>query len=240
MSAQARVGSPEGASTAVRSPRPRTAGPLAVALLVLIALAGLPRAIGAEEAIPASPATIAGHAARDVVIHASSLSKGALSEFGFWTDPAAAGGRLVGTPNSGGNLDPPPEDDPHVTLKVQVQGGVAYRCWVHMKVGAPKGLSRANKLWLQFTNAADPKGREFLKPGTGSYLTAQGPTQQGWAWVPCDMAGAGAAGSRISFRKSGEITVRLQAGMEGVGFDQLILSPVRFVEHAPTDAVVGR
>lgn len=240
MSAQARVGSPSGANSAMSSPRWWRASRVAVALLASIGIALAPRATDAGEPKPASAAANAGSAARDVIVQASSLPKGALSEFEFWADPAAAGGRLVGTPNSGGNLDPPPEDDPHVTIKMQVQGGVPYRCWVHLKVGAPKGVSKANKLWLQFTNAADPKGREILKPGTGSYLTAQGPTQQGWAWVPCDAADATAAGSRLSFRKSGEITVRLQAGMEGVGFDQLILSPARFLEHAPTEAVVGR
>ena len=42
----------------------------------------------------------------------------------------------------------------------------------------------------------------------------------------------------VTFRTSGEVTVRVQAGAEGVGFDQLVLSPSRFLEKAPTDAVV--
>ncbi len=211
-----------------------TATRLVVALLTVAAVACLPQATRAETAKPAAqPAS----AARDVIVHASTLPKGALSEFAFWEDPVAAGGRLAGTPNSGGNLDPPPEDDPHVTFKVQVQGGVPYRCWVHMKVGAPKGVSKANKLWLQFTNAADAKGKDILKPGTGSYLTAQGLASLGWAWVPCNAADA--KGALVSFRKTGEVTVRVQAGMEGVGFDQLVLSPARFLEQPPAEAVVG-
>lgn len=189
-------------------------------------------------AVPGTQAETAQPAPREVVVYASELPKGALSEFVYWKDPASPGGRLAGTPNTGGHLDPPPEDDPHVIFKVPVQGGVPYRCWIHMKVGKPKGQSQANMLWVQFANAVDRANREFLKPGTGSYLTAQGPRQEGWAWVPCMAAGSKTADSLVTFKKSGEATVRLQAGMEGVGFDQLVLSPARYLDKPPAEAVV--
>jgi hypothetical protein len=173
--------------------------------------------------------------APEVVVYASDLPQSALSEFDFWSDPASPGGKLVGTPNEGGHLDPPPEDDPHVTFKVRVQSGVPYRCWIHMKVGAPKGESQANMLWVQFSGAVDNANREVLKPGTGDYLTAQGPARQGWAWVGCE-----SSQPRIHFRASGEVTVRLQAGMEGVGFDQVLLSPSRFLTDPPSEPVVRK
>jgi len=34
--------------------------------------------------------------------------------------------------------------------------------------------------------------------------------------------------------------VRVQAGMEGVGFDQFLLSPARFLEAPPSEAVVEK
>jgi hypothetical protein len=173
--------------------------------------------------------------APEVVVYASDLTEGALSEFDFWNDPASPGGKLIGTVNEGGELDPPPEEDPHVTFQVAVQAGVGYRCWIHMKVGAPKGKSQANVLWVQFSDAVDGQNQEVLKPGTGSYLTAQGPARLGWHWVGCD-----GANSPIRFRTSGKVTVRLQAGMEGVGFDQLLLSPARFLTTAPSEPVVKR
>lgn len=172
-------------------------------------------------------------AASEVVVYAADLPKGALSEFDYWPDPASPGGKLVGTPNTGGILDPPPENDPHVTFKVPVQGGVSYRCWIHMKVGAPKGKSQANKLWVQFSGAVDKANKAVFKPGTASYLTAQGPTQPGWTWVPC-------GAELITFQTGGEVTVRLQAGMEGVGFDQFVLSPAQFLEKSPAEAVVKK
>jgi hypothetical protein len=174
----------------------------------------------------------------DVVVYASELPKGGLSEFESWNDPASPGGKLVGTPNTGGQLDPPPEDDPHVTFKVKVQSGVPYRCWVHMKVGAPQGQSQANKLWVQLSGAVNKDSKEVFKPGSGSYLTVQGPKQPGWNWVACDASKS--SDSLIYFRTSGEVTVRVQAGMEGVGFDQFVLSPAQFLEKPPSEAVVKK
>jgi hypothetical protein len=177
---------------------------------------------------------------REVVVYASDLPKSALSEFDFWTDPASPGGRMVGTPNNGDELDPPPENDPHVTFRVRVERGVPYRCWVHMKVGAPKGKSQANMLWVQFSDAVDRANKEVLKPGTGSYLTARGPAGAGWTWVGCDRPDSKSSEPLIFFRTSGDVTVRLQAGMEGVGFDQFLLSPARFLKQPPTEAVVTK
>ena len=167
----------------------------------------------------------------DVVVHVADLPKSALSEFEVWNAPASPGGKMIGTPNSGGNLDPPPEDDPHVTLKVRVQPATPYRCWIHMLVGKPKGVSKANKVWVQFTNAVDKANKEILKPGTGDYLTVQGPEKEGWVWVGSDRL--------VSF-KTGEVTVRVQAGMEGVGLDQIVLSPSKFLEHAPSENIVPK
>jgi hypothetical protein len=176
----------------------------------------------------------------DVVLYASDLIKANLSEFEFWNDPTSPDGKLVGTPNDGGELDAPPEDDPHVTFKVQVQGGIPYRCWIHMKVGAPKGKSQANKFWVQLTGAVDKTNKEVFKPDTNSYLTAQGPTEQGWAWVRCLLEGSELSESLVYFRNSGEVTVRIQAGMEGTGFDQFMLSPVKFLENPPSEAIVRK
>jgi hypothetical protein len=179
-----------------------------------------------------SPRDVPAASASEVVVYASDLPKSALYEWEFWKDAASPGGKMVGTEQTGGNLDPPPENDPNVAFKVQVQPGVPYRCWVHMKVGAPMGVSTANKVWIQFSGAVDKSNKEAFKPGTGSYLTAQGPASQGWSWVACGDA-------PISFRTS-PVTVRIQAGMEGVGFDQFLLSPSRFLDRPPAEAVVTK
>ena len=144
--------------------------------LVLLALLSLPRAqaLGQSAAPAKTP-----QATADVVVHVADLPKSALSEFDFWNGPASPGGKMIGTPNNGDNLDPPPENDPHVTMMVQVQPATPYRCWIHMYVGKPKGVSKANLVWAQFTNAVDKANKEVLKPGTGDYLTVQGPEKEG-------------------------------------------------------------
>ncbi len=207
---------------------------MAIRMQVFVAIAFLMVSIGLTQEAGQDSASA------EVIVYASDLSKSALYEFDFWDDPSSPGGRMIGTPNTGDELDPPPENDPHVTFKVQVQGGVPYRCWIHMKVGAPKGKSQANMFWVQFSGAVDKANKEVLKPRTGSYLTARGPTQQGWAWVACELERGEPSESLVYFRTSGEATVRMQAGMEGVGFNQFILSPAKFLENPPKEAIVKK
>lgn len=175
----------------------------------------------------------------EIVVYVADLPSRALSEFESWSDPASPGGKMAGTANTGEELDPPPENDPHVTFTVQAQRGVPYRCWIHMKVAPPKGKSEGNVLWVQFSDAVDAADKPIFKSGTGSYLTARGPARPGWAWVACDPA-HGVSGRLVHFRTGGAVTVRIQAGMEGVGFDQFLLSPARFLEQPPSDAVVRK
>jgi hypothetical protein len=176
----------------------------------------------------------------EVIVYASDLPSDALVELDFIDDSASPGGSLIGLPNTGDELDPPPENDPHATFQAQVQSGVPYRCWIHMKVGEPKGRSTANVVWVQFSDSVNQANQEVFRPGTNSYLTAQGPQQQGWAWVGCDAAGSGGPEALIYFQSSGEATVRLQAGAEGVGFDQFILSPAKFLNAPPSEPIVEK
>ena len=203
--------------------------PLLVAGLGIAALALSVPGAGGQ-----TPATVK---APDVVVHVSDLPARALSEFSFQSDPASPGGKLADTPNSGDELDPPPENDPHVTFTAQVQRGVPYRCWIHMKVGTAKGKSQANLFFVQMSGAVDASHKDILVPESPDYLMARGPARPGWSWVSCNRADKPAL---ISFKSSGAATVRLQAGMEGVGFDQFVLSPERFLDKPPSEAVVRK
>jgi len=177
--------------------------------------------------------------ASEIVVYASDLSERAMFEFEFWPSRQSPGGKMVGTIQTGDKLNPPPEEDPHVTIKVKVQGGVPYRCWIRMLVGEPLGISEANRLYVQISHAVDKADKEVFRPFTASYLTVQGPRRRGWKWV----AGQGdskSGDSLIYFRESREVTVKVQAGMEGVGFDQFVLSPAQFLEKPPTDAIVKK
>ena len=182
----------------------------------------------------------AGGPPSEVIVYASDLPSDTLVELDFIDDPASPGGKLIGLPNNGDELDPPPENDPHATFKVRVQSGIPYRCWIHMKVGSPKGRSQANVVWVQFSDSVDQANKEVFRPGTNSYLTAQGSEQQGWAWIGCDAVASGAPEALVYFQTSGEVTARLQAGAEGVGFDQFILSPAKFLNAPPSEPIVEK
>lgn len=182
----------------------------------------------------------AGGPPSEVIVYASDLPSDALVELDFMDDSASPGGKLIGLPNTGDELDPPPENDPHATFQVRVQSSVPYRCWIHMKVGAPKGRSQANVIWVQFSDSVNQANKEVFRPGTNSYLTAQGSEQQGWAWLGCEATGSAAAEAMVYFQTRSEVTVRLQAGAEGVGFDQFILSSAKFLNGPPSESIVEK
>ena len=143
------------------------------------------RGYGATEASQVQVQVVGRSLLRRCGLRVSDLSEDALYEFEFWDDPAAPARRSwSGTPERRvATWTPPPENDPNVIFPVTVHAGVPYRCWLHMKVGAPKGLSTANKAWVQFTGAVDAAGNEVFAPDTGSFLTVQGPTEEGWTWL---------------------------------------------------------
>ena len=91
-----------------------------------------------------------------------------------------------------------------------------------MKVGTAKGRSTANIVWVQF-GLVDRASQAVFRPGTNSYLTAQGSEQQGWMWVGCEATGSGTSEALVYFQttSSGEITVRLQAGQKELGLTSL-------------------
>lgn len=197
------------------------------------AIAITPVAAKATEAKPAEGASA------EIVVYAADLPESALSELEVWDDPASPEGKMIGLTNTGDELDPPPESDPHALFTISVQANIPYRCWIHMKVGAPLGVSQANVIWVQFIGAVTASGEAVFNVGTTSYLTAEGPTEPGWHWVECDVADSEAE-PLVYFEADGEVTVRLQAGMEGVGFDQIVLSPARFLNDPPTDPIVEK
>jgi hypothetical protein len=206
-------------------------------IFLLSACAATPPAAPPSAETPSAPEPATGPAS-EIVVYASDLPAEALSELDLMDDSASPGGKMISLPNNGDELDPPPENDPHITFNVPVQSGVPYRCWVHMKVGEPKGRSTANVVWVQFSDSVNQAGQEVYRPGTRSYLTAQGPSQLGWTWVGCDAADG--SDSLVYFQNSGEVTVRIQAGAEGVGVDQFVLSPSAFLNAPPAEPIVPK
>lgn len=189
--------------------------------------------------LPTAPVLSAGLSS-EVVVYASDVTQSGLFELDYFDDTDSPGGKRIGLPNNGNELDPPPQNGPNATFKVKVQSGIPYRCWIHMKVGTSQASSQANLIWVQLSDAFDKANKEILEPGTDSYLTAQGPAQVGWSWVGCNLSDSGLPDPPLYFQTKEEITVRLQAGMEGVGFDQFLLSPAKYLNAPPSEPVVKK
>ncbi len=251
-------------SPAFKAPRPGHRIPLlaggasAAAILILAATASLlsgksdPRQPAPQSAIhrpglppgrPPGKSEMEGReqeaSPREIFILASDLPPGALfDEFELRQDARSPGKTMIVSPNDGSLLDPPPENEACAIFKVQVRDGVPYRCRVRMKVGAAKGRSLANILYVQFTNAVDEENREIFTLGTADCLMLRAPPREGWHWVGRDQEDPGAIEPSIRFRTSGEITVRIAAGAGGVGFDQFVLSPVPFADPSPSARLI--
>ena len=187
-----------------------------------------------------APVEAVGASAADVLAYASDVPDSGLFQLRFLNDPASPDAKFIGLPNNGNELLAPPRDNPHVVVNLEVQSGIPYRCWIHMKVGNALRRSTANVIRVQLSEALDAYGNQILQPGTASYLTARGPIQQGWTWVPCNLEGAASIGSLVYFHRDGEIAARLQFGMEGVGFDQLLLSPAAYLAQPPATSVLEK
>ncbi len=80
-------------------------------------------------------------------------------------------------------------------------------------------------LWVQFDG--DP-----WKIGTADAIEVRGSDQNRWSWAGPD--------SPITFRTSGDVTVRLTAGVGGAAFDQFVLSPLQYLEKPPAGPVVPK
>ena len=88
----------------------------ATGTLVLALLAACSTRQSSTPLVSSVVAEASGSLPSEVIVYASDLPSEALVELDFLTDLASPNGKLIGLPNNGDELDPPPENDPHVTF----------------------------------------------------------------------------------------------------------------------------
>jgi hypothetical protein len=178
--------------------------------------------------VTTSSSTSAGAAAPDIVLYASDVS--VFAGMRLETDSTAAGGRKLASSDNGwaSTAEPPPASSaPVATFVFEVPTTANYRVWLRMK---GKGNSKWNEsVWVQF----DRSSRYHW--GTNDALlvnlencSACGIQEWGWQdnswWLnqfPIVTLGAGFNRIFVSLRE------------DGVEFDQIVLSPERFLTTAP-------
>ena len=176
---------------------------------------------------------VAAAAAPDIVLYASDVSH--MSGWLLVSDSTAAGGLKLSSDDNGWSsteAPPPPSSAPVASFAIDVPATGNYRLWLRMK---GKDNSKWNEsVWVQFSNATR-NGTEVYRWGTNQALLvnlenclACGIQQWGWQdnswWLNQ---------SPVVTLRQGPQFVYVGIREDGVEFDQIVLSPERYLNSAP-------
>jgi hypothetical protein len=172
----------------------------------------------------------------DVVLRAADVI--ATSIRGTWArtvDSTAAGGfALVNADQGAKTLDAPLASPPnYVDVSFPAVANTAYKVWVRLR--ATKDQKTNDSAWLQYSDAM-VNGTAAYGLGTTSGVAVNleacnGCNIRGWGW----QSGAWwlPPSATLTFRYAGLHTVRIQAREDGVQFDQIVLSPAKYLTTPP-------
>ena len=173
----------------------------------------------------------------DVLVRARDLPDAAIhgSRWVRRSETDAAGGIALDNPDRGDSKVQTAVAAPasYIEFTVPVAAGVPYRLWLRMQA---EGNSYTNdSLFVQFSGAADASGNPIYRIGTTDAAAVvledgKAMTISGWGW---NDAAYGAVAPPMYFAKSGLQTIRIQQREDGVMWDQLVLSSVKYRTSAP-------
>ncbi|HEY2432327.1 MAG TPA: hypothetical protein VGI12_06600 [Vicinamibacterales bacterium] len=179
---------------------------------------------------PTPPPTVG---ADDVVLYARS-AKTVGTAWSAIADTTAAGGIRLFNPDAGASklLSAAPMPASYVEIPFLVQPGRAYRLW--MRGMAQQDSWQNDSAFVQFSGSLDATGRPVDRIGSASAAVVSieegsGMGLSGWGWQD---SGYGGWGDPIAFEGAAQ-TLRIQVREDGLSFDQILLSPARFMWAAP-------
>jgi hypothetical protein len=153
------------------------------------------------------------------------------------SDATAAGGALLHNPDAGAAKLANALANPgtYVEMQFSAQAGVAYRLWIRGRAQNDDPFN--DSIFVQFNDSVDEVGAAKSRIGTtGSEVInledcfACG--LSGWGWQDNGW-GVGVQGPLVFFATSGTHTLRIQPREDGLSLDQVVLSPVAFVNTSP-------
>ena len=159
---------------------------------------------------------------------------------GAWSvvaDASAAGGARLQNANAGAAKIATALASPahYFEMTFEADAGKPYRLWIR---GKAIGNSYANdSVHVQFSGSVDAVGAAVFRIGTTSSAEVNleecsGCGVSGWGWQD-NGYGAGALGPEIRFAQSGTQTIRIQVREDGLGVDQIVLSPALYLKASP-------
>ena len=172
----------------------------------------------------------------DIVLYASETT----AKAGNWVteaDATAAGGTRIRYPDAGGPKLTEAFANPthYFELTFAAQAGISYRLWMRGKADA--NSTNNDSAWVQFSNSVDSSNgtTPVFRIGTTSATMfnledCTGCGLSAWGWNDNLFGGLGPL---IRFATSGTQTIRVQLREDGLAIDQIVLSPVKYLNNAP-------
>ncbi len=172
----------------------------------------------------------------DVVLYASS----APTIVGAWSvvaDSTAAGGARLQNPNAGVTkvataLASPPD---YFEMTFDAEAGKPYHLWIRGK--AASNTYSNDSVHVQFSDSVTSTGAAFARIDTTQSAEVNledcsGCGVSGWGWQD-NGYGAGVMGPDIYFAATGPHAIRIQVREDGLGIDQIVLSPSTYLTRSP-------
>ena len=160
------------------------------------------------------------------------------SQWQIEPDTTAAGGARLSTANLGAPTVTVPEASPldFFELEFTATPNTAYRLWMRGKATSNNGYN--DSVWVQFADAVNANGVpiniETTKAEWVNLQDCSGATLNGWGWQdngyarsPCGFLGP------LIYFGSPEQTIRVQTREDGAAFDQIVLSPRKYLSASP-------
>jgi hypothetical protein len=171
----------------------------------------------------------------EVVLYATDFTR----HGSVWTtqgDSTAAGGQMMSTPDNGlANAGAPlasPTD--YVEATFAAPAATSYTVWLRLR-----GLNNNkynDSVWVQFSDASAGGSAAYPINSTSGLLVnlaseSAGTSLNGWGWQ--NTAYWLSQATTVTFAASGSHVIRIQVREDGAQIDQVVLSPSRYLSHAP-------
>jgi hypothetical protein len=175
-------------------------------------------------------------AAADVVLYAAQAPVRA----GNWqigADSSAAGGARMQSTNFGAakvtTASAAPAD--YFELTFTAEAGRPYRLWIRARAQSDSWAN--DSVHVQFDRSVNASGTAAYRIGTTASAEVNledcsGCGLSGWGWQDNGW-GTGVLGPPIYFAATGAQRIRVQIREDGVGIDQIVLSPEKYLTSAP-------
>jgi phosphatidylserine/phosphatidylglycerophosphate/cardiolipin synthase-like enzyme len=192
---------------------------------------------GSSTTTPPPPPPPPPSSAAEIVIYGADIPVANLhGNWGRINDTSAAAGIAISSTNLNGATVTTPIAAPndYVDVTFTAQAGVRYRLWMRIRAAASNKFN--DSLWVQFNGSVNSGGSPTYRIGTTQALNVNLATCAdcaiaNWGWQ--NRAYWEADTGEVWFSTTGTQIMRIQIREDGVVFDQIVLSPAKYIDAAP-------